>query len=683
LQEEYKQAVEEQMATNNPMHSMLHLNYALLLENTATTIDQLEMADKYYEKAVDIGIDEQQNRVDVVPHVALNRAHMLYHRLRDIPRAEKWYRLALSREPENAACAYALAQFSYCVALENYHKRTRKLLYSSTPVVLTARDFRAKNGLEETKRLFKKVKKDLSKDPEVLFIVACFHRELGEVDAARQLFKRSLKNSDKESIVNVEPFATTPFYRKQVYATFLVDHVMPKEEDEECKLELKERALELLKGARVESENAPITILKHATILIKMQEDSEKIERCFKFVMKKNGTSSSNFYWRYSDFLWKCVGESRYEDARAMYEQALELERQRPKAWREMQYAMFLWKKNEGAKKETLACKNDFKGAYEHFVKANDLDPNNPELLRHFSQFLLGVYNDKKIAFGLYFNSLKARPGDYDLAMGCASYMKEIKSWRKADYAFGRACSIVDNVGFEGTEEERVAAHYEYGLFLIKVRQQFRRAHDHFIIAGKHDGVVDLYNEGQTMFDKVETLYKTGLIGARENEIMDINNQITLENETPQPKGQKGKKVKKDLLDSAQDKTIYRYRKGLADFLDRVANKPEDSLQQLFLCQVQRADKDVLYTLARVKVKTDDFLGAFTFLEKSIDAGFKDVVMFESDPELTQLKDGSKEGGNSEKYMECLTRVKVPPSQRDINVGASKMVKGRKKKKGK
>ena len=146
LQEEYKKAVEEQMETNDPMHSMLHLSFALLLENTATTVAQLELADKYYEKAVDIGIDEQRERVDVVPHVALNRAHMLYHRLRDIPKAEKWYRLALSREPGNAACAYALAQFSYCVALENYHKRNRKLLYSNSPIVLSSRDFRAKHG---------------------------------------------------------------------------------------------------------------------------------------------------------------------------------------------------------------------------------------------------------------------------------------------------------------------------------------------------------------------------------------------------------------------------------------------------------------------------------------------------------------------------------------------------------
>ena len=38
LKTEYKEAVQEQMETNHPLPSMLHLHYALLLENTATSL---------------------------------------------------------------------------------------------------------------------------------------------------------------------------------------------------------------------------------------------------------------------------------------------------------------------------------------------------------------------------------------------------------------------------------------------------------------------------------------------------------------------------------------------------------------------------------------------------------------------------------------------------------------------
>ena len=137
------------------------------------------------------------------------------------------------------------------------------------------------------------------------------------------------------------------------------------------------------------------------------------------------------------------------------------------------------------------------------------------------------------------------------------------------------------------------------------------------------------------------------------------------------------------MLESERDGTIYRYRKGFADFLDRVANKPEDALEQLSILQEQRVDKDILYSTARNKVKVGELTNAFLFLENSIDAGFTDVQVFQNDLELKKLSDDSLEGGNSEKYMECLTRIKVPLSERDSSAGTSNKSKNKKKKKGK
>ena len=687
LKTEYSEAVQEQMETNHPLPSMLHLQYALLLENTATSIQQLDLADQYYEKAIDIGIDEHNADVDVVPFVALNRAHMLFHRIQDAKKAERWYRIALSREPTNTACQFGLAQFLYSIGLTRHKSRTRKLLKTNEPIVLTDIDFGGDLRKQEAIQYFGNVKVEKRTDPEILFNAACFYRDIGDYTNAEKCFKGCMKHGAKESIIKGNPYTTHPYYRKQVFALFLIDHVPGR----------REIAYKLLQDARKESKNDPKVIMLHAKALRKMKDEDIKVDNCYKYSLKKMANNDASLYWDYADFLSERIhlpataasdnendspDRDYIAEANKLFTIALALEDKNPTAWRAMQYGMFLWKKLNNPQ-EALA----------QFNRADSLDPFNPECLSFTGQLIRENFPQQiDRVTEMFLVSLKARPNDFNLALASAEFMMSIKKWRKADYAFTRACSIADAACNEAQGNEKVSetakkmeVFGKYANFLIHIRQQFKRAHKYYIESGH--------------FDEGEGIYKA-LIEARVAKINRMNTEreeevaktnareiaraAAINAANPKAKAKPPPPKTAELIDMEKDPEIYRYHKAMAQFYESVTGELDKAQEKINIYIAGGVgdgenDVDVCLTGARIKVKLGEVDAAFALVEKALQNGYSDSKEFAGDESLKKLNDPENKE-QCERYNALVKNISLPMEEREIKI-TKKSGGGKKKKK--
>ena len=651
LGSEYKNAIKNLYLEedNRPPASMLHLNYALLLENTATSYDQLKLADAYYEKAIDIGIDANDSKTnDVVANVALNRAHMLHSRLSDDVKAEKWYRLALAREPKNVACCFGLAQFLYAKALKAFQERTRQLEERKTPIRLIEADFSSPGGLLEATTLFKRAIGGFNMDPEVLFVAACYFREIGNTKEARKYFEMTNEYADNDSIIKGGGFSTDAAFRQQVYGYFLIEHCLPKDIEDEAGTsdDLRDHAIKVLKGARsMDSKNA-LLIGKHGKALEMLNEDPEKVLKCYKYALKKL-PNNIEILWNLAKLLEKKF--DKIDEAALYYEKAMMVCSKSPPNWRLFQYGKFVWKK-----------KKDQDTAMKLFQRVYQTDPANAQLLDAFDELIYEVHGERETVVDMYYKAIHIRENDYNLVLKCIEFMEKCKKWRKADFAYGRAIKMADEAK-EKLPRRHQHIHYEYGKFLIKIRNQFSRSNKHFVVAQNHDGISDMYES--MIGDRVALLEK--------------------QNEATQKKHKETKaKGKPKLLDISKDKVILMYRVGFMQFLDVVLHEYDKAKEQADT--IIDADSECItayFIKARIEIiQNSNFKKALEYIHCAIDAGYVESSKqsnnwLETDDALLKLKESDE---SKETYIEALSAAKVPMNLREA---ASKGKKSGKKKK--
>ena len=189
--------------------------------------------------------------------------------------------------------------------------------------------------------------------------------------------------------------------------------------------------------------------------------------------------------------------------------------------------------------------------------------------------------------------------------------------------------------------------HYEYGKFLINIRNQFSRSNKHFLVAQNHDGISDMYES--MIGDRVALLEK--------------------QNEATQKRHKETKaKGKPTLLDISKDKVILMYRVGFMQFLDVVLHDYNKASEQADT--IIDADSECItayFIKARIEIiQNSNFKKALEYIHSAIDAGYVESSKqsnnwLETDDALLKLKETDE---SKEMYIEALTAAKVPMNLR-------------------
>ena len=293
------------------------------------------------------------------------------------------------------------------------------------------------------------------------------------------------------------------------------------------------------------------------------------------------------------------------------------------------------------------------------FNRVFKMDPANSELLDTFDDIIYEVFKEHDTVIEMYQKAIDIRPDDFNLVCKCIEFMLKYQKYRKADFAYGRACDVAEKTIVEFPERKQ-NIHFEYGKFLLTIRNQFERSNKHFLIAGKANDVGEIYEK--TISDRLKQIEK-------ENELI-----IQKHKESKA----KGKPI---IADASKDKFVHIYRKGYIQFLDKVVHDLDKAKEYVDLVLNLQSDHiPTLFVAARIEIeKNENMKSALANIQLAIDSGYyEDTKIFnilEKDELLGKIKENED---FKEQYMELLKIAKTPLNKRNADDGKKK---GKKKKK--
>lgn len=283
-------------------------------------------------------------------------------------------------------------------------------------------------------------------------------------------------------------------------------------------------------------------------------------------------------------------------------------------------------------------------------------------MLDTFDEIIYETFKEHDTVIDMYQKALDIRPCDYDLILKCINFMCKYKKWRNADFAYGRACDLAKRT--EKTNPERIRQiNYEYGKFLLIVRNQFARSNKHLLIAAKFNGISEIY----------------------ENMINDRIENIEIENERIIQKHKESKaKGKPVTVDASQDKMVHVFKKAYVQFLDKVLHDFDKAKEYVGLVlKIQHDHIPTLFVNARIEIeKNKNFKSALENIQMAVSFGYVEnnstSKILQTDNIITKLKDNED---LKDEYIDLLKLARTPINERESNDGKTKKQNGKKKKK--
>lgn len=643
-----------------------YLNDAILIENTASTHEQLLKAEELYQRAVDAndGPTETATRLS-------NYALFCYYRLHKLEKAADLLRQAIDLDPE--------PEFQFRLAEVMFAQWRRQNMGRPQP--------RAPS--EELVELFEAAADEYTTDAYVLCTVADFHRAKGDIDSARDFLQSAVEQDIEDTTFCSTGQGPVTESRLAIkYAQFLLET-----DGESGYAEAKEV---LTTAQDAEPANLAVTIAL-ADVYRRMKK-TRQAERLLRRAMKRHPNAPAP-EWALGMLM--CSNEY-HREGRKMMLKALAHESHRPNPEHLITYATVMMdvsleqEHEEHEKHEALRRKraaelekkmhsghnysvgarrpskagseaegpsesqdphtrqdgtNDEKTAHRRhiarsfFERAVDVHSHDPSVILRYVAFLErydwgddfpGNELQRKLA-SLHVRAACTPSSTARMCLDAAQRLVGVKRLRDADHMYRKAQS---KISLEPDEELSTIFTREFGMFLLRVRSRFSEAHE-------------LFNKvGEGCFDESDVLgFYAEALAARQQTLAEAGALANAEgagNEGGKGKDKKGTKKKgAEAVDVQRppDRILLSLLRARARFLRDVVGDAQRAADEGFVPLLEAAPTSLADRLdvARIRVEIGDADAALSELIAAAETcGFRDTSLLDSDDKFADLDRESK-----------------------------------------